>query len=186
MKKGLNIMGWNLKTDRLLLREINEENLDFLMELKTRPETNKYENGGIPSNDSIIEHCHLLIEKAELLPEEGAIMYAVYNAKDEMIGDVHLNCNWKETGEWEIGYGFLCEYWGNGYATEAVKTVIEFAFKKLHIHKLMAFINAENIRSVALAKRIGMVQEGHMREGRLVDGKWNDEFVFTLLKTDLK
>ena len=50
----------------------------------------------------------------------------------------------------------------------------------------MAFINYENKRSVALVKRIGMVNEAHLREGRLVDGKWNDELLFTLLKTDLK
>lgn len=31
-----------------------------------------------------------------------------------------------------------------------------------------------------------MVQEGHMREARSVNGNWNDEFVFTLLKKDLQ
>jgi len=31
-----------------------------------------------------------------------------------------------------------------------------------------------------------MVQEGHMREARLIEGKWNDELVFTLLKVDLE
>lgn len=35
----------------------------------------------------------------------------------------------------------------------------------------MAIINSENVRSVALAKRIGMVQEGYVREARLVDRK---------------
>lgn len=63
--------------------------------------------------------------------------------------------------------------------------VVDFAFNELLIHKLMAFINYENKNSTALARRIGMVQEGLMREARLIEGKWNDELVFTLLKEDL-
>ncbi|MBU5439129.1 GNAT family N-acetyltransferase [Tissierella sp. MSJ-40] len=179
-------MELTLKTDRLLLHQITEEDFEFLIKLETRPENKKYEMEGIPQKDSIIKRCKGFIESTRGLPEEGAIRYIVYNEKNEMIGDVSLTCNWEKTKEWEIGYAFLSEYWGNGYATEAVRSVINFAFKELRIHKLMAFINSENTRSVALAKRIGMVQEGHMREARLIDGKWNDEFVFTLLETDLE
>lgn len=175
-----------LETNRLLLRQITKKDIDFIVKLETRPENKRYETEGIPIHDNVIEDCKWFIDKANKLPACGAIKYIVANNKDELIGTVSLICNWEKTNEWEIGYVFFSEYWGNGYATEATKKVIEFAFKELSIHKLMAFINCENKRSVALAQRIGMKQEGHMREARLVDGKWNDEFVFTLLKSDLE
>lgn len=175
-----------LETDRLLLREITEEDFNFIIKLETRPENQKYEMEGIPIKDNVIEDCKWFVEKAKMLPECGAIKYIVCNDKGNMIGTVSLICNWEKTKEWEIGYMFLSEYWGNGYATEAARKVIEFAFKELSIHKLMAFVNYENKRSIALAKRIGMIQEGYMREARLVNGKWNDELVFALLETDLK
>lgn len=179
-------MKYNLKTDRLSLQEINKENFDFIITLETRVENKQYEMGHIPKSENIIKNCEKYIEASKKLPQCGAIKYVVSNDKNELVGTVSLRCNWERTKEWELGYIFLKEYWGNGYATESVKKVIEFAFKELGIHKLMAFVNAENKRGVSLAKRVGMVNEGEMREARLIDGKWNDECVFTLLKSDLK
>lgn len=178
-------MDFSLKTERLLLREIKEEDIHFLLRLETRQENSRYEPEGIPDADTVVEGCRRFMEKAKLLPDCGAVKFVVCKNEGEKLGTVTLRCNWEITKEWEIGYHFLREYWGAGYALESVRSVIEFAFEKISIHKLMAFINLENIRSVALAKRIGMVQEGHMREARLVGGKWNDELVFSLLKSDL-
>ena len=178
-------MKWVLETDRLLLNELTEENFDFILELEERAESSKYEMGGKPPKEKVIESCEYYTEAVKKLPAEGAIKFIVSNKKGEKLGAVSVWCNWEKTKEWEIGYKFLKEYWGNGYASEAVARVVDFAFKELSIHKLMAFINYENKNSTALAKRIGMVQEGHMREARLVEGKWNDELVFTLLKADL-
>ncbi|MDT8718691.1 GNAT family N-acetyltransferase [Clostridium sp. 19966] len=179
-------MEWVLETERLLLREITEEDFDFILELEARTESYKYEMGGRPEKDKVIESCKNYIEAVKKLPEEGAIKFIVCNKKGEKMGAVSVWCNWEKTKEWEIGYKFLKEYWVNGYASEAAAKVVDFTFTELSIHKLMAFINYENKNSAALAKRVGMVQEGHMREARLIEGKWNDELVFTLLKTDLK
>ena len=179
-------MKWSLETDRLLLSELTEEDFDFILELEGRTESYKYEMGGKPPKEKVIESCEDYTEAVNKLPADGAIKFIVSNKKGEKLGAVSVWCNWEKTKEWEIGYKFLKKYWGNGYASEAVAKVVDFAFKELSIHKLMAFINYENKNSAVLAKRIGMVQEGHMREARLVEGKWNDELVFTLLKADLE
>ena len=63
--------------------------------------------------------------------------------------------------------------------------MFRFAFEDLKVHKILALINAENGRSVAAAKRLNMVQEGYLREARLIAGVYYDEIVFALLKTDL-
>ncbi|MEA5039369.1 MAG: GNAT family N-acetyltransferase [Clostridiaceae bacterium] len=175
-----------LKAGGLLLRELTEEDAGFIFELETRPESCQYEMGGIPDRDVVSESCRQFIEKAKRLPENGAIKFVICNQAGERIGTVSLQCNWEATGEWEIGYRLLREYWGAGYASEAVRKAITFAFDTLSVHKLMAFINSQNTRSVALAKRMGMVQEARLREGKLVGGIWNDELVFALLRSDLK
>lgn len=179
-------MGYDLKSERLTLHKMTDQYFDFVVKLETRPENTKYEMGDIPKREDIIEECKEYIEAAKKLPQCEGIKYIVCNDKEEMIGTVSLQCNSESTKVWEIGYGFLSEYWGKGYASEATKLVIEFAFNKLGVHKLVAFINAENKRSVALAKRVGMIQELYMREARLIDDNWNDEYLFSLLKSDLK
>lgn len=173
-----------LKTNRLILREMTENDFEFLLKLETRPENKKYEMEGIQDRDSIIKECQWYLEEVNNLPKSGAIKFIVL-IEDTRIGFVSLKCNWEEVQEWEIGYSFLREYWGNGYASESTKRVIDFAFKDLLIHKLVAFINSENTASVSLTKRLGMVQEGYLREVRMINGKWNDEYVFALLKSDL-
>ena len=175
-----------LNTERLSLKPMTEEDISFIVDLETRLETHQYETGEIPTSEMAIKKCRWFIDNQKLLPAEGAVKYILRNIDTEKIGYVSLECNWEVTREWEIGYGLLSEFWGYGFAAEAVHKAISYGFEKLNIHKLMAFINSENKKSVALARRIGMVQEGHMREARLVNGNWNDEFVFTLLKKDLR
>lgn len=93
-----------LETDRLLLREVTEEDFNFIIKLETRPENQKYEMEGIPKKDNVIEACKWFVEKAKILPECGAIKYIVCDDKGNMIGTVSLICNWEKTKEWEIGY----------------------------------------------------------------------------------
>lgn len=167
------------------MREITEADIEFITELEQRSETNRYETEGTPSAEGIGKSCAWFIEKAEKLPDEGAVKWIISDKNNNKLGTVSVACNWEETSEWEMGYRLLREYWGRGYASEAVKAVIEYAFRNFRIHRLVAFVNAENTGSVALARRVGMIEEGRMREVRLVNGIRNDEFVFSLLKSDI-
>ena len=56
----------------------------------------------------------------------------------------------------EIGWRFLPEHWGNGYATEAAKAWLEFGFNQLDLPEIVAFAVPENTGSLAVMKRIGM------------------------------
>ena len=104
---------------------------------------------------------------------------------DVKIDEIHINCLWNETLEWEIGWHFLSEHWGRGFATEAAKAVIKYAFENFKIHRLIALCCAENKPSVALAERVGMLKDGRMRENKLINGIYYDEYVFSVLKHEV-
>jgi RimJ/RimL family protein N-acetyltransferase len=177
-------MDHEIKTDRLLLHPLSEADIGFIKELAARPESYRYESDGPKTDEEIDKQCHRFIERAQTLPEEGAIRWIV-KYLDKSIGEVNVRCNWEETFEWEIGYSLLSEYWGNGFASEAVRAVIHYAFTHFKINRLAAFLNAENKRSAALLERIGMIQEGRLREVRLINGIYNDEYVFSVLSREL-
>ncbi len=120
-----------------------------------------------------------------MLPIDGAIKWIVSHESIK-IGEVHITCNWRETMEWELGYAFMPEYCGYGFASESVKQVVNYSFKHFEVNRIAAFINAENTKSVALAERIGMICDGRMREVRLINGVYYDECVYSILKKDLK
>lgn len=178
-------MDLTLCTKRLALVAMTDQDIEFLTDLLTLPIVNRFEQKPQPSREEAEENCRSLLEKAKKIPEAGALRWIVRTSEGDRIGQVQITCNWEDTREWEIGYTFLPQHWSQGYATEAVERLIRFAFEDLKVHKIVALINAENKRSVALAKRLKMVQEGFLREARLIAGVYYDEIVFALLKTDL-
>jgi RimJ/RimL family protein N-acetyltransferase len=62
--------------------------------------------------------------------------------------------------EFEIGWTIRSEFWGQGYATEAARKAIEFAFTELNRDHLVSFILPENARSIRVAERLGERLEG--------------------------
>lgn len=59
----------------------------------------------------------------------------------------------------EIGWRLAPTYWGKGYATEAAERLIKFGFETLNLDEIVSFAVADNIRSTAIMKRIGMVRQ---------------------------
>ena len=176
-------MEHKIETERLLLRPLIKSDIAFMQALMERQESYQYETETPKPKAEIKKQCRWYMKRAFALPDEGAIRWVVIH-DGVRIGEVHVTCNWEQTLEWEIGWYFLAEYWGKGFATEASKAVIAYAFAHFKVNRLAAFINAGNKRSAALAGRAGMVLEGRLRETRLVQGAYCDEYVFSLLKRD--
>ena len=56
----------------------------------------------------------------------------------------------------EIGYTLAPEHHGHGYATEAVRALIDFAYERLDLHSVRAVTDARNTASIRVAERLGM------------------------------
>jgi len=94
----------------------------------------------------------------------------------------------KELMTWETGYIFNRKYQKNGFATEALKAVIEYGFKNLCIHKITAHCSPKNISSWKLLERVNMKREGKLRKNiyfRKDDKRnpiWLDTYEYGILK----
>jgi len=172
-----------ITTKRLLVTPMNENDIDFIVMLDTQYETYKYETDNAPAYDKITKNCNETIQRMQLLPDNGSIRWIV-RKDDVMIGEIRLWCEYDKTHDWEIGYGFLKEYWGHGYASEAVRAVIQYGFEHFNINRIAAYLNAANNRSAALCERVGMVREGRLRENRMVNGIYYDTDCFSILKRE--
>jgi RimJ/RimL family protein N-acetyltransferase len=78
---------------------------------------------------------------------------------------------WEPEGwpDFEIGWALRPEYWGRGYATEAVKQCIDYAFTELDRDHISSFIAPENTRSIRVAERVGERLEGETRLPHMPD-----------------
>jgi ribosomal-protein-alanine N-acetyltransferase len=83
-----------------------------------------------------------------------------------------------------IAYSIFNNYWKRGYGHEVVEAAIQFAFRRLRLHRLEAEIQAGNRGSIALAKAIGMQYEGFRRKAVFLDGKWVDHQIYSIVAED--
>ncbi|TVX93400.1 GNAT family N-acetyltransferase [Paenibacillus agilis] len=83
----------------------------------------------------------------------------------------------------EFGYWIGEEYWGRGYATEATKALISFAFSEKHYHKVYARFFASNPASGRVMQKVGMVEEGRLVHHVYKENKYEDLIHYGILNT---
>ncbi len=86
-----------------------------------------------------------------------------------------------------LSYKLDKDFWGNGYMAEAVKEIIDFAFRDLKLHRIEVAVMPKNQKSLAVLKRFGFMEEGYAREYLEIAGKREDHIKFALLNNrDIK
>ncbi|MFA9558258.1 GNAT family N-acetyltransferase [Evansella sp. AB-rgal1] len=85
----------------------------------------------------------------------------------------------------EIAYWVGEDYWGNGYASEAAKAILEFAFHEKQYHKVFARCFHSNPASGKVIEKIGMKKEGILREHVKKENKYIDLVYYGILKKEV-
>ncbi|MDJ0737713.1 MAG: ribosomal protein S5-alanine N-acetyltransferase [Nostocaceae cyanobacterium] len=80
-----------------------------------------------------------------------------------------------------LGYSLAENEQGKGYMTEALQSAILYVFQELNMHRIMANYMPHNQRSGNLLKRLGFVVEGYARDYLLINGKWEDHILTSLV-----
>lgn len=82
----------------------------------------------------------------------------------------------------ELGYTFHRDYWGEGYATEAVGLLLDFGFSSLGFERITATCHPENQGSMRVLEKSGFAVEGRLRSHRLVRGQRRDSLLYSILR----
>ncbi|MGN6611394.1 MAG: GNAT family N-acetyltransferase [Angustibacter sp.] len=83
-----------------------------------------------------------------------------------------------------IGYCYAEAAWGQGYATEAARAVLTWAFDTLDLNRVQAETDTRNLASARVLEKLGFVREGTLREDCVVDGDVSDSWVYGLLRRE--
>lgn len=102
--------------------------------------------------------------------------------KNKVIGNIGIVIskkidNKQGTISWLLGNKFQ----GQGFASEAARSLLTFGFDALGLHRISASTSRDNIRSWLLMERIGMRREAHFKQSEYVNGEWQDEFIYGIL-----
>ena len=75
-------------------------------------------------------------------------------------------------------------YWGKGMGTEAISLLSQFAFEKLNLHKIYAYVLASNPRASEAFEKVGFTREGLLKKDRYVNGVFVDVVRLGLLRKE--
>ena len=146
-----------LKTERLKLRPVMEEDLDTAhKEWFADPEVAKYMFWGV--HRDLDETREWLDYELEMLDSDMWYRFVVCrrdpDGRSIPVGSVLLYYE-EEISNWEIAYHFARKYWGQGYATEAVRRVMDFAADALCLKKVVARYASANMASGRVLRKTG-------------------------------
>lgn len=164
-----------IETERLILTEWGddfENEKQFL--LKNFNNLNVVKSLFNPPFPYTEENAEDWIRTRQKRMEEGNYCFKIIRKTDnKILGNINLDIReYKINGE--VGYWIEEESWKNGYATEALKAVIDFGFKKLKLHKIYAKHYVDNPASGRVMQKCGMKYEGTQKEQILTHGVFHD------------
>jgi RimJ/RimL family protein N-acetyltransferase len=140
-----------LETERLVLRGWRAEDFEPLAAIHADPETMTFVGGAQERNDA----WRSLASLAGHWALRGYGKWAVERKSDgALLGRVGM-INPEGWPALEIGWTLGKQYWGKGYATEAARAALDYAFTTQAVDRLISCIDANNVASQAVAKRIG-------------------------------
>jgi ribosomal-protein-alanine N-acetyltransferase len=154
-----------LETERLVLRPWRpEKDAPAVFAYASLPEVTKYM---IFDTHASVNDAHEYLERCKTSAEHS---YGVtIKGNDTPIGGCGI-APVPQHSKGELGYVLHPNYWGNGYATEIVRRLIQYGFENLSLNKVFARADARNPASTRVMLKSGMSIEGTLRQDIIVRG----------------
>ncbi len=170
-----------LETKRLVLREVTVADAADLHEYFSDPETAVY----VPHTalTALSQTEEILARNANYLAMQESFRFAIERKSDrKVIGTIDLHNFSAQHHRMEIGYVLTRAYWRFGYATEAIREVIRFAFEEMGMHRIEAECETENSRSIRLLERCGMTREATRKENEINKGRFVSNYIYAIIR----
>jgi RimJ/RimL family protein N-acetyltransferase len=174
-----------LKTERLTIRDFVEEDWRDIVETRTQEEVARYEPWDTTTwaeREAVVERIReqraLTFDMLDKYVEFAVVLgeKAIGSVGVKRLSDTHKNA--------EVGWVFDARYWGQGYATEAARALMDWGFRNLELHRIIAVCDARNVPSYRLMERLGMRREAHHVKSFFSKGEWTDDLVYAVLREE--
>jgi len=171
-----------LQTARLRLRPFTSADADVLFALHSSAHVLRYWDAPPWSDPARAER---FLAGCRQLAEEGS---GARLAMDRVDGSF---VGWCSVTRWNpdyrsaaLGYCLADAAWGQGYATEAARALLMWAFDTLDLNRVQAETDTRNAASARVLEKLGFVREGTLRQDCIVNGDVSDSWVYGLLRRD--
>ena len=169
-------------TERLRLRPFSRGDVDAVYAYRSRADVAEFLFDRPMTHEDCAEAVGLRTGQISFSGEGDKIVLAAERIDDgRLIGELSLIWRSVADQQAEVGYIFHPDVHGQGYASEAARTLLAFGFEVMGLHRIYARCDARNVRSARVMQRLGMMQEAHFREHMQVKGRWDEELICAIL-----
>ena len=147
-----------METERLILRPFTLDDAEAWLPLITLPEIIRYT--GAPPVSTVDEAREIL--RARPLRDYAVHGYgrmaAIEKSSGRLVGFSGLKYL-EDLGEVDVGYRFLPDCWGKGYATESARVLMEQGVREHGVKRIVGMVHPENAASSRVLEKLGLVYE---------------------------
>ncbi|AJS58566.1 GNAT family N-acetyltransferase [Paenibacillus sp. IHBB 10380] len=172
-----------LRTERLSIRMFQSTDWRAVLEYTSDSNVMKYLPDGIfteqDAKDFVNNNMNENAEKFAVILNDGNVL----------IGHMVFH-QWYGENTYEVGWVLHPNYYNKGFATEAARAIVKYAFEKENIHRIIATCQPQNIPSYRIMEKIGMRREAHFKKCMPANFKkgteWWDEYFYAILDEEWK
>ena len=167
-----------LRTDRLTLRMLRDEDVDVLTAYRNDPQVARLQDWELPYPRERAERLVAAhADRADVTPGTGTQL--AIDLDGQLIGDLFVGLD-EHCGVAEIGFTLAAEHQGKGYAVEAASAVVDDLVDRLGVHRLVGELSPDNFASARLLERLGMTFEYFAEKAFWWRGAWDDNLYYSM------
>lgn len=166
-----------LRTERLLLREWREDDIDDVQAYASQDAVVRYMDWGPNTLEETREVIGRWLEFQKTWPRDAVNLAIELDGR--VIGSIRLG--FFPDQDADIGYSINADHWNQGYVTEAARALLAVAFGTLGLHRVWATCDPRNRGSWRVMQKLGMKREGRLRGSKLKRDGWQDQYVYGIL-----
>lgn len=170
-----------LESERTILRQFVASDLQNVFQGLSHPEVIKYYGVSFKSLEETKEQMTWF---SNLEKNENGIWWAVCSKTSrKFLGAAGLNDVSKEDKKAEIGFWLLPEYWGNGFITEIVPLLFNYAFNCIGLNRIEAFVETENTNCKKVLEKLNFNLESSLKDCEIKNDKLISLDIYSKLNT---
>ncbi len=148
-----------LETDRLILRDWTDDDLQHMIRLRGHPQVMRH----FPGTETAVK-IHGYFPRIQDFSAKNGYAFRPVLTKNTgefagFCGISQIKFNVSGLPDTEVGWSFLPQFWGKGYATEAARRWLQFGFEEIALKEIVAFAVTGNLPSHAVMQRLGMKRD---------------------------
>ncbi len=167
-----------LHTPRLLLRDFVPGDWPAVYAYQRDPRYLRLYEWTDRMPDEVQAFVQMFVDQQAEQPRTRFQLAVTLPASGEVIGNCGIRLTAAGSHEAKIGYELSPNQWGRGYATEAVAAILRFGFTELGVHRVSAWLVADNVASARVLEKNGFQLEGRLRDKERYKGRYWDVLMY--------